>query len=110
MSTTFEKEEMIQASQFRVLSQRALKRELAEHEKLGVLFPNEGLEAVMMSYERYEALVNRLEQLEGALDDLELEKMFGHRADTPVEDWIEHLDSVSTGEMYRRRQKERTDL
>lgn len=109
MSTTFTKEEMVQASRFRVLSQRALKHELAEHEKLGVLFPNEGLEAVMMSYERYEALVQRLEQLEDALEDLELEKMFGRRADTPLEDWIEHPDSMSTGERYRRRQKERAD-
>ena len=54
MSTTFSKDEMIQASQFRTLSQRAIQEQLKDHGKIGVLFPNTGLDAVLMSYTRYE--------------------------------------------------------
>lgn len=107
MSVTFSKEELIQANQFRILSQRAIQKQLKEHEKIGVLFQNTGLDAVLMSYKLYEALVKRLNELEEILEDLELEKTLGYRVNTPSEEWIAHPEGVSTLEMYRKRQKER---
>lgn len=68
MNRSFSKEEMIQASQFRTLSQRAIQEQLREHEKIGVLFPNTGLDAVLMSYTHYEAIVNRLDELEKIIE------------------------------------------
>lgn len=107
MSTTFSKDEMIQANQFRSLSQKAIQRQLNEHEKLGVLFQNTGLDAVMMSYKRYEAMAERLAALEEAVENMQLIQEFGHRFDSPEEEWLEHPEEMSTLEMYRKRQKER---
>ena len=101
MSPTFAKDEMIQAKEFRVLSQKALQHEIKAHEKIGILFPNEGLDAVMLSYEKYVALVNRITELEEIIEDIEIEKTLGGRIDTPLESWIEHPEGVSTLEMYR---------
>lgn len=106
MSTTFSKEEMIPASRFRVLSQRALKQQLKAHAKLGVLFTPEGLEAVLMSYERYEAMAERLAKLEEVVENKQLLEEFRPRFDASQEAWIEHPDGISTLEMYRQRQKE----
>lgn len=108
MSTTFAKDEMIQANQFRSLSQKALQQQLQAHEKLGVLFQNTGLDAVMLTYERYAALVDRVNELENVLEDIEIEKAFGYRLNTSTETWIERPEGMSTLEMYRQRQKERT--
>ncbi|WP_029421570.1 hypothetical protein [Alicyclobacillus macrosporangiidus] len=108
MDTTFSKEEMIQANQFRTISQKALQQQLRKHAKIGVLFPSTGLSAVMMSYERYEALIKRLNELENALEDIEIAKTYGSRLQTPEEEWINHPEGVSTVELYRQRQKERT--
>lgn len=105
MSTTFSKEEMIQANQFRSLSQRALQQQLRSHEKLGVLFQNAGLDAVMMSYERYEAIVKRLTELEDVVENIQLVQEFGYRFNAPKEEWIEHPEGMSTLEMYRQRRK-----
>lgn len=107
MSVTFSKEELIQANQFRILSQRAIQEQLKEHEKIGVLFQNTGLDAVLMSYTLYEALIKRLNELEEVLEDLELEKTLGYRVNTLPEEWIEHPEGVSTLEMYRKLQKDR---
>lgn len=108
MSTTFTKEEMIQANQFRTLSQKALQQELQSHEKIGVLFQNTGLDAVMMSYERYAAMAERLTELEEMVENIQLIQEFGHRFTAPKEQWIEHPEGMSTLEMYRQRRKEQT--
>ncbi|MCI0184212.1 hypothetical protein [Sulfoacidibacillus ferrooxidans] len=108
MSTTFTKEEMIQANQFRTLSQKALQQELQSHEKIGVLFQNTGLDAVMMSYERYAAMVERLTELEEMVENIQLIQEFGRRFTAPKEQWIEHPEGMSTLEMYRQRRKEQT--
>jgi len=109
MSTTFIKEEMIQANQFRSLSQKALQQELQSHEKIGVLFANTGLSAVIMSYERYAAMTERLAELEEIIENMQLAQEFGYRFKAPKEQWIEHPESMSTMEMYRKRQKEQVD-
>ncbi|HHY66478.1 MAG TPA: hypothetical protein GX517_04655 [Alicyclobacillus sp.] len=106
MGTAFAKEEMLQANQFRTLSQRELQKRLKAHEKLGILFANQGLGAVMLSYERYEALVNRLNDLENLLEDIELEQTFGYRLNTPADEWVAHPEGSSTLELYRRRKRE----
>ncbi|CAB3395236.1 hypothetical protein [Kyrpidia spormannii] len=107
MSTAFSKEEMLQANQFRALSQRELQKRLKTHEKLGILFANQGLGAVMLSYERYEALVNRLNDLENLLEDIELEQTFGYRLNTPADEWVAHPEGASTLEMYHKRKRGR---
>ena len=83
MSTTFSPDEIIQANQFRTLSQKSLQQELRVHEKSGVYFPNQGLTAVMLTYERYKALLERLTELEDALENAELSQEYGERPQTP---------------------------
>lgn len=106
MSSTFSPEEIIQANQLRSLSQKELQNALEVHEKLGVYFSNKGLSVVMMQYQRYKALVERLEGLEEKLENMEFERAFGHRANTPVEHWIEQPEGMSTLERYRQHQKD----
>lgn len=106
MSTTFAKEEMIQANQFRVLSQKALQEQLHEHEKIGVLFQNSGLDAVMMTYERYAAIVERLHELEEMFENMELGNDFGYRFNAPETKWIAQPEGTSTLEMYLKRRNE----
>ena len=108
MSTTFSPDEIIQANQFRTLSQKSLQQELRVHEKLGVYFPNQGLTAVMLTYERYKALLERLAELENAAEDSELLREYGERAHTPRDMWLEHPDGVSTLDAYRQRQEDVT--
>ncbi|WP_157067185.1 hypothetical protein [Alicyclobacillus shizuokensis] len=115
MSATFAKDEMLQANQFRSISQKALQEQLRTHEKIGVLFNNVGLDAVMMSYKRYEAIVKRMneleemvEKLEDMVENMKLMQEFGRRFNASREEWIEHPEGMSTLEMYRQRQKERT--
>jgi hypothetical protein len=103
MKTTFSKDELIPARAFRTLSQRELAQKLRTHEKLGILFAQEGLDAVIVSYERYAALVERLAQLEETLDDAELAAAFGARAETAPDAWIAHPEGVSTETLYRQR-------
>jgi|GEM_PF-4189417 len=108
MSTTFSPDEIIQANQFRTLSQKSLQQELRVHEKLGVYFPNQGLTAVMLTYERYKALLERLTELEDALENAELSKEYGERTETPGDMWPEHPDDLSTLDAYRQRQRDVT--
>ncbi len=105
MTTTFSPEEIIQANQLRSLSQRELQKTLEVHEKLGVYFSNNGLSVVVMQYQRYKELVERLEAVEEELENIELEREFGHRTNTPAEHWIEQPEGMSTLEMYRHRQQ-----
>lgn len=109
VSTTFSPEEIIQAKQFRILSQKALQQELSEHEKLGVFFPDKGLTAVMMTFERYRTMAERLVELEEEIENLQLMQEFGNRFTAPKEEWIEHPEDMSTMELYRERQKERAN-
>ena len=106
MSVTFSPEEIIQANQLRSLSQKELQNALETHEKLGVYFSNKGLSAVVMQYQRYKVLVERLEMLEEELENMELEREFGCRAHTPVEHWIEQPEGMSALELFRQRQKD----
>ena len=108
MSTTFSSDEIIQANQFRTLSQKFLQQELRVHEKLGVYFPNQGLTAVMLTYERYKALLERLTELEDALENAELSQEYGERTQTPDDMWLDHPDGLSTLDAYRQRQKDVT--
>ncbi|RIV17188.1 hypothetical protein D2Q93_15820 [Alicyclobacillaceae bacterium I2511] len=108
MSTTFSPDEIIQANQFRLLSQKTLHQELIKHEKLGVFFPNKGLEAVMMSYERYKVMAERLAELEEEVENLDLIQKFGDRFNAPKEEWVEHPEGMSTLEIYRERSKKWT--
>ncbi len=103
MWTNFTKDELIPASAFRTLSQRELSQKLRTHEKRGILFAQEGLDAVIVSYERYAALVERLAALEETLDDTELAAAFGSRAKTSPDAWIAHPEGVSTEMLYRQR-------
>jgi len=40
---------------------------------------------------------------------MQLAQEFGYRFKAPKEQWIEHPESMSTMEMYRKRQKEQVD-
>lgn len=102
MSATFSPEEIIQAKQFRILSQKALQEELSEHEKLGVFFPNSGVSAVMMTYERYKAMAERLGKLEEEIENLQLIKEFGDRFDASPERFAEKPEGMSFGDFYAR--------
>jgi len=106
MRTTFTKDELIPARAFRTLSQRELAQKLRTHEKLGILFAQEGLDAVIVSYARYAALVERLAALEEALDDTDLAAAFGSRVETSPDDWIAHPEGVSTAMLYRQRRSD----
>lgn len=101
MRTTFTKDELIPARAFRTLSQRELARKLKNHEKLGILFAQEGLDAVIVSYERYETLMQKLAMLEETLEDAELAAQLGSRVETAPDNWIPHPESVSTEMLYR---------
>ena len=103
MRTTFTKDELIPARAFRMLSQRELAQKLKNHEKLGILFAQEGLDAVIVSYERYETLMRQLATLEETLDDTELASQFGSRVETSPDDWMVHPEGVSTEMIYRQR-------
>lgn len=62
----FKKDELIAASELRTLSQRHLFQTLEAHKKLGILYRDK-LAAVMLPYERYELLLERISELEHAL-------------------------------------------
>lgn len=102
VSTTFSPEEIIQAKQFRVLSQKALQEELSEHDKLGVFFPNKGLTAVMMTFERYKAMAERLEKLEEEIENLQLIQEFRHRFHASQDEFIEKPEGTSFGDFYEK--------
>jgi hypothetical protein len=101
----FSKDEMIQAKQFRSLSQKGLRHQILTHEKIGVLF-NTGLDAVLLSYSRYQALINQIEASENALEDLEIAVTMNPRLNIPTNEWLNHPEGVSTLELYRQRQQD----
>ncbi len=107
MVARFSKPELIRSREFRILSQRALAQKVQEHDKLGILFADHELEAVMLSYDRYETLMARLAALEEAVDDLQWAHEFGSHTDVPLEDWVSHPAEVSTEALYRQRRAQR---
>lgn len=71
-----------------------------------VLF-NTGLDAVLLSYSRYQALINHIDELENALEDLEIDVTLNSRLNTPTNEWVTYPEGVPTIELYRQRQKDR---
>lgn len=44
-------------------------------------------------------------EAEERLENIELEEEFGHRVNTPLQEWIEQPEGVSTLDTYRKRQQ-----
>lgn len=111
MSTTFSPEEIVQAGQLRNISQRELQEEIKKHEKLGLYFNNDGLSVVLLQYDRYKALVERLEELEEILEDIQLADHYGKRTDTPREEWLQKPPDMTMHEFYNtfKRRKAKQD-
>lgn len=62
----FKKDDLIAASELRTISQRNLFHTLEERGKLGILFKDH-LAAVLLPHHRYESMINRIKELEEAI-------------------------------------------
>lgn len=78
-----EREETMAANTLRNISQKSLLEMVNNFEKLGLIV-NNNLSIAMLSWERYENLVdllqeqnNKIAELEGMLEDLQLAKIYG---------------------------------
>lgn len=63
----FIKESLIAASELRTFSQRELFHKLEEHGKLGILYKDH-LSAVLLPHDRYVEMLDRIAELEHALE------------------------------------------
>lgn len=103
MGTTFAPEEIVKARELRSISQKKLRSTLHNVEKLGIDF-SDGVSGVMIEYEKYKALVDRIKLLEEELDNLYLNELFKNRqTDIPDEEWVERPSGQSMDEFLRKK-------
>lgn len=100
LSTAFAPEEIIQAKDLRKISQRDLQKGLQEHEKLGIFFQTGGLKAVMLPVDSYTDLVERLEELEEILEDVQIGKNIEKRDKLQREEWITRPEGMSLSNFF----------
>lgn len=103
MGTTFAPNEIIKARELRNISQKNLRKALHEFEKLGIDF-NDGLSGVMLEYDKYKALVDKVFELEEILDNYYLVELYkNRRTDLPGEEWIERKEGQNMAQFLKKR-------
>lgn len=100
LSKSFEPEELMVASSLRKISQRDLQKALNKHGKIGVLFPKEGLSVVMIQFQHFKTLLDRVEELEDTLEEIELQRLYGDRVELPRDQWLTKPEGMAVAEFY----------
>ncbi|MEW9034154.1 MAG: hypothetical protein AB2404_15770 [Planifilum fimeticola] len=104
LSASFSPEEIVRAGELKKLNQTELLKRIHRHDKIALDFSKgKGIEGVVLSYETYKALLERIAELEEELEETMIRLKYGYRADTPEEEWLEVPEGVSTMELLERK-------
>jgi hypothetical protein len=102
LTKEFTSKEMIAANQLRTLSQKEILEKLAESNKIGVIVKDE-LRIAMIDVDVYEALLDRLREMEERFEELVLADRLKDRVQSPESKWIEFPEGMAVSEFYKRR-------
>jgi hypothetical protein len=99
LTKTFESKELLPFSQLRTLNQKDLLHSLEQNDKLGIVIKDQ-LRVAMMDMEKYEQMVNVLQEYERLLDYIEEGELFERIAHRLKSDrFVEYKEGMSLLEM-----------
>ena len=78
VTLAFTRDQIIEANQLKDYSQKKLRQEILDKEQIAIHF-SDGLQGVILSYERFESLAKYIEELEDTLEEMELTKLVSVR-------------------------------
>ncbi len=79
VTLAFTRDQIIEANKLKDYSQKKLRQEISDKEQIAIHF-SDGLQGVILSYERFEGLAKYIEELEDTLEEMELTKMVSVRS------------------------------
>ncbi|MBB5326206.1 hypothetical protein HNQ34_003325 [Anoxybacillus tepidamans] len=101
MPIAFTPDEIIKANKLLEISQKKLKEEIAEKERLAIDF-SEGILGVILSYDLYKKMVEQIEELEEKIMELEIAEILAKRnPDHQETKWIAYEEGSILKEFQR---------
>lgn len=93
VTLAFTRDQIIEANKLKDYSQKKLRQEISDKEQIAIHF-SDGLQGVILSYERFESLAKYIEELEDTLEEMELTKLVSVRNPdiTDPSQWTEYKE------------------